>query len=88
MKTDISPESLTLLWDQRILLRRIRETGVNVFFSPYGKAPITCPVPTVVTIHDLGFMPSERGTPSSWARSLVRRKMVQRAARIVTVSDF
>ena len=47
------PGDLTLYWDQVLLPRVLREVGATVFFSPYYKAPLMAPCPTVVTIHDL-----------------------------------
>ncbi len=44
---------LTLYTDQVILPRILQRTGATVFFSPYYKAPLAAPCPTVVTIHDL-----------------------------------
>ena len=47
------PGDLTLYWDQVLLPRVLRQIGATAFFSPYYKAPLAAPCPTVVTIHDL-----------------------------------
>lgn len=77
------PERLTLVWDQALLPRALRGLGAAAFFSPYYKAPLFAPCPTVVTIHDvipLTFPGYSRGPWSvftaafrQWAAILARR---------------
>lgn len=46
-----------ILWSQIFLpLRLYLKKDVNVFFSPAHYLPRFCPIPTVVTIHDLSFL--------------------------------
>ncbi len=46
-----------LFWSQIFLpLRLYLKKGIDVFFSPAHYAPRFCPVPTVVTIHDLSYI--------------------------------
>lgn len=47
------PRCPTLYWDQVLLPRALRRLHATAFFSPYYKAPLLAPCPTVVTIHDL-----------------------------------
>jgi len=47
------PPRPTLYWDQVLLPRALRQVGATMYFSPYYKAPLAAPCPTVVTIHDL-----------------------------------
>ena len=80
------PQRLPLYWDQVLLPRALREVGATVFFSPYYKAPLAAPCPTVVTIHDLiplRFPAYSRGRRRlhaaafrSWAAILARRATV------------
>ena len=82
----------TLYTDQVVLPRILRQTGATVFFSPYYKAPLHAPCPTVVTIHDLIplFFPAYRRGPWRlyaaafrwWAGLLARR-----AAAVITDSQ-
>jgi len=45
------------LWSQIFLpLRLYKKRDINVFFSPAHYLPRYCPVPTVVTIHDLAYL--------------------------------
>jgi glycosyltransferase involved in cell wall biosynthesis len=46
-------EKSTAFWDQIQLPRYLKKEGVDIFFSPYYKAPIFPPCPTVITIHDI-----------------------------------
>ena len=46
----------TQWWDQVTLPQALRRDGADVFLSPYYKAPLAAPCPTVVTIHDLFFI--------------------------------
>jgi len=46
----------TQWWDQVTLPAALRRDSVDVFLSPYYKAPLAAPCPTVVTIHDLFFI--------------------------------
>ncbi len=85
------PHRPTLYWDQILLPRALREVGATVFFSPYYKAPLAAPCPTVVTIHDLipfRFPAYSRGSwrlhaaaSRIWAALLARR-----AAAVITDS--
>ncbi len=86
------PKRPALYWDQALLPRALREIGATVFFSPYYKAPLAAPCPTVVTIHDLiplQFPAYARGpwrlyasAFRSWAGILARR-----AAAVITDSE-
>jgi len=85
------PKRPTLYWDQVLLPRALRQMGTTVFFSPYYKAPLLAPCPTVVTIHDLiplRFPAYTRGpwrlyaaAFRAWAALLARR-----AAAVITDS--
>jgi len=86
------PRRPTLYWDQVLLPRTLRQIGASVFFSPYYKAPLLAPCPTVVTIHDLiplRFPAYARGpwhlyaaAFRAWAALLARR-----AAAVITDSE-
>ncbi len=44
-----------LVWQQRLLPPRVREDGVDVFFSPAYSCPLALDVPRVTAVHDLSF---------------------------------
>lgn len=86
-------------WREQILLPRlIRAAGVDLMHFPHWNVPYFCPKPYAVTIHDLLLLhfPDERATAlPQWkyrlklkaARVLLRRA-VQKAKRIITISQF
>lgn len=73
-------------WDLSRQLRRDRPQLVHVQYT----APVGCPVPVVVTVHDVSFLEHPEFFPK--ARALQLRHTVARtvksAARILTVSEF
>ena len=87
------PKHTTLYWDQVLLPRALRQVGASTFFSPYYKAPILAPCPTVVTIHDVipfdfpaytsGLWRPYAVALRSWAALLARR-----ATAVVTDSAY
>ena len=80
-------EGPTILWDQNILRKCCRSDRLDVFFSPYDKAPFWAGCPTVMSFHDLIFlsMPERDG----WQERLYRtyylgtRQLMRRRARFV-----
>lgn len=71
------------------LTRRLRIDRPNLLHVQYT-APMFCPVPTVVTVHDVSFL--ERPEYFTASRALQLRitvaRSVKRAARVLTVSEF
>lgn len=77
-------------WEQRALPGLLRQWGADVLFAPAYSAPIFCPVPTVVAIHDVSFAahPEWFSWREGLRRRLVTRLSARRAVRILTLSDF
>ena len=77
-------------WEQRALPRLIRDMGVDILFAPGYTAPLLCPVPIVVTIHDVSFAAHPEWF--AWREGVRRRTLTRltasRAARVLTVSEF
>ncbi len=67
-------------------LRQDRPDLIHVQYT----APVFCPVPIVVTIHDVSYMehpeyfPAPRAAQLRWST----RKTLERAAKIITISEF
>jgi alpha-1,3-rhamnosyl/mannosyltransferase len=85
------PERLTLYWDQVLLPRALRALEATAFFSPYYKAPLFAPCPTIVTIHDLiplRFPAYSRGRwrPHAAALRVWSGLLARRAAAVITDS--
>jgi len=78
------------MWEQLALPRLVREARADVLFAPGYSGPIWCPVPMVVTIHDISFTAHPEWY--SWREGLRRRvitpRSARRAARVLTISDF
>ncbi len=77
-------------WEQRALARLVRQTRADVLFAPAYTAPLLCPAPVVVTIHDVSFAAHPEWF--AWREGLRRRTLTRltalRAARVLTVSEF
>lgn len=62
----------------------------DLFFSPGYNPPLSCPVPFVITLHDLNHL--DRPENSNWAKRLYYASIVKRAcyqaAYVLTVSEF
>jgi len=82
-----------LLWEETELPAIIRRAGVDLFHAMWNSGiPIRCPVPAVLTIHDLipWHNPTEHFT-SLTQRVCYRygmRASARRAARVTTVSEY
>jgi len=78
------------MWEQLVLPGLIRQAGANVLFAPAYTAPLTSPVPVVLTVHDVSFVAHPEWF--SWREGVRRRVMTKasarRAARVLTQSDF
>jgi glycosyltransferase involved in cell wall biosynthesis len=78
--------------DQVLLPRALREVSATLFFSPYYKAPLGAPCPTVVTIHDLIPLTFPAYTRGRWRLFAVAFRrwatvLARRAAAVITDSE-
>jgi glycosyltransferase involved in cell wall biosynthesis len=71
------------------LARKVREDRPDLLHVQYT-APVRCPVPVVVSVHDVSFLEHPEYFPGLRARQLqwTVRRTVRRAARILTGSEF
>jgi len=78
------------LWEQHTLPQLVRRARADVLFAPAYTSPIRCPVPVVVTIHDVSFAAHPEWF--SWREGLRRRTLARwsakRAARVIADSEF
>jgi len=82
-----------VLWEATALSGIIRRAGVDLYHATWNHGvPAGCPVPTVLTIHDLiPWKVSVRGFRDYGARAAYRHAMraaARRASVITTVSEF
>lgn len=77
-------------WEQLIAPPLLRLNGAQVFHGVLNVAPLFCPVPSVITIHDLSIF----SFPQTFRRhnrmylTWSTRASARRAARILTVSEY
>lgn len=53
LEFEVQPAPLGVLWQQTRLPGRLRRGDIDLFWSPLLTLPRHCPVPSVVTVHDL-----------------------------------
>ena len=77
-------------WEQLTLPRVLRRIDADVLFAPAYTGPARCPVPMVLTIHDVSFAahPEWFSQREGWRRRVLTRLAARRAARVLTVSEF
>jgi alpha-1,3-rhamnosyl/mannosyltransferase len=80
-------QPVTIWFDQVALPMALARDQVDVFFSPYYKAPFVSPCPSVVTIHDILFLKFggrrlKNALFKPWARLIASR-----VARVLTDSN-
>ena len=82
------------VWEQHTLRRAVLEYGVELLHCTANTAPLHCPVPLVVTLHDVIFLEKIIVGGNTYQRlgNLYRRwnvpRIVTTCRRIITVSDY
>jgi len=71
------------------LAERLRQDRPDLVHVQYN-APLFCPVPTVVTVHDISFIEHPEYFPPgrAWQMRVTTGKTLRSAARILTISEF
>jgi len=87
------PEYITLWWDQVQLPYHLEKEKIDLFFSPYYKAPIFSPCKVIITIHDFipFFSPFLKKSNPSLKRVLLKNEgkiIARKAQAIITVSEY
>ena len=77
-------------WEQWQLPRALRQARVDVLFAGAYTAPVFCPCPFVVVVHDVSFTahPEWFSRREGARRRWLTRQSAHRAARVITVSEF
>lgn len=77
-----------MAWEQAVLRRMITKSGVDVIFNPANVAPLSPPVPSVVTVHDLAFLlfPEHFSRPFAAYYRMVMPRIIRQAAAVIAVS--
>ncbi len=68
----------------------IRDTGADLLFSPHFNVPLSCPIPFVVTIHDLILhrYPNSASFLKRLAYRTLIKHAIQKAESIIAISNF
>ena len=88
--SNVSAAGSGTVWEQLVLPRLIKTAGADVLFAPAYTAPLRCPVPIVLTVHDVSFAahPEWFSWREGLRRRVITRASARRAARVLTLSDF
>lgn len=76
-------------WEQLLAPLLLRRSGADLFHGVHSVVPLACPVPSVVTVHDLAFIRFTE-TFRAYNRAYLdfaTRVSVRRAARVLVVSE-
>lgn len=83
------------LWEQIALPRAVKRLGVDLLHCTSNTAPLWCPVPLVLTLHDIIYLePRQHRSPSLYQemgwhyRRLVVPRILKKCRKIITVSHF
>ncbi len=76
-------------WEQALAPLLLRRSGASLFHGTLNVIPMSCPVPGVVTVHDLAFIrfPYTFRSYNRTYLDLATRASVRRAARVCAVSE-
>jgi glycosyltransferase involved in cell wall biosynthesis len=75
-----------VLWEQVVVTHELARHDLDVLFGPAYALPFSCPLPSVVAIHDLSFevLPLEFRPRERWRRRILARRAARTADRVLT----
>lgn len=83
------------LWEQIALPQAVRKLKTDLLHCTSNTAPLWCPVPLVLTLHDIIYLePRQHRSPSFYQemgwhyRRLIVPRILKKARKIITVSQF
>ncbi|MVM34762.1 glycosyltransferase [Spirosoma sp. HMF4905] len=83
------------VWEQYALPKAVKQYGIDLLHCTANTAPLHCPVPLVLTLHDIIFLEKQPLLAGSWYQRFgnqYRRwnvpRIVTECERIITVSHF
>lgn len=83
------------IWEQLILPWAVRKYKVDLLHCTANTAPLFLSVPLLITLHDIIYLENKTGSSSSlyqrfgnYYRAWLVPKIVKKAAKIITVSEF
>lgn len=77
-----------IVWEQFVAPFATSRSHLDVLFCPVNVVPLACPVPSVVTVHDVAFLayPAAFHTAKRRYLTAMTRLSVHRARRVIAVS--
>ncbi len=68
----------------------IKQSRIDLLFVPHFNVPWFCPVPSVITVHDLILhrFPNDAGFIKQFAYRLLMKRAISKATSIISVSNF
>lgn len=83
------------LWEQVALPCMVKRLGVDLLHCTSNTAPLWCPAPLIVTLHDIIYLePRQHRSPSLYQemgwyyRRLIVPRILKKCKKIITVSKF
>lgn len=83
------------LWEQIALPRAVRKLKVDLLHCTSNTAPLWCPVPLILTLHDIIYLEPRQHRSASfyqelgwYYRKLVVPRILAKSRKIITVSHF
>ena len=83
------------LWEQVALPRAVKSIKPDLLHCTSNTAPLHCPVPLVLTLHDIIYLEKRQSSSLSWYqemgwhyRRLVVPRILPKCEKIITVSQF
>lgn len=83
------------LWEQVALPRAVKRIKPDLLHCTSNTAPLRCPVPLVLTLHDIIYLEKRQSSSLSWYqemgwhyRRLVVPRILPKCKKIITVSQF
>jgi glycosyltransferase involved in cell wall biosynthesis len=89
VRVDVAPGGGTY-WEQIVLPRMLRRLDASVLLAPGYSGPLFADTPMVVAVHDVSFAahPEWFRWREGLRRRFITRNAAQRAARVITISEF
>lgn len=86
---EVQPAPLGVIWQQTRLPARLAAGDVDLFWSPLATLPWRCPVPAVVTVHDLTavLFPEAHTARVRWSILPFLARSLATARRVVAISQ-
>lgn len=83
------------LWEQVALPHAVKKVMPDLLHCTSNTAPLQCPVPLVLTLHDIIYLEKRHSSSSSWYqeigwyyRRIVVPRVLAKCKKIITVSQF